>query len=130
MYTYRRLRTHTACDMRTPPTVRVHLSTLIHDSDAHRRFLRYAYAIFRPSGCVGTPRGWRRSDTNCRFRIFCSNRGQRVNPRLSMTVAYDICTAQQKNKPFWTVLCIFSSRGFMVLAVFFTAKCLICRFVV
>ena len=43
--------------MCTPPTVRVHLSTLLHDSDAHRRFLRYAYAIFRPSACVGTPRG-------------------------------------------------------------------------
>ena len=43
--------------MRTSPTVRVHLSTLIHDSDAQRRFLQYAYAIFRPSGCVITPRG-------------------------------------------------------------------------
>ena len=53
----RRWRTHTACGMRTPPTVRVHLSTLKHDSDAHRRFLRYAYAIFCPYGCVGTPRG-------------------------------------------------------------------------
>ena len=42
--------------MRAPPTVRVHSSTLIHDSDAHRRFLRYAYAIFRLSGCVGEPR--------------------------------------------------------------------------
>ena len=38
---------HTACGMCTPPTLRVHSSTLTHDSDAHRRFLRYAYTIFR-----------------------------------------------------------------------------------
>ena len=37
-------------------TVRVHTSTFVHDSDAHRRFLRCVYAIFRPSGCVGTLR--------------------------------------------------------------------------
>ena len=35
-------------------------------------------------------RVWRRSDADCRFRLFCSNRGQRVNPRLSVTVAYQI----------------------------------------
>ena len=28
----------------------------VHDLDAHIRFLRYAYAIFRSSGCVGTRR--------------------------------------------------------------------------
>ena len=43
--------------IRPTTTVRVHLSTLIHNSAAHRRFLRYAYAIFRPSGCVGLPCG-------------------------------------------------------------------------
>ena len=32
-------------------------------------------------------RGWGRSDAACRFRLFCSNRGQRVNPRPSVTVA-------------------------------------------
>ena len=32
-------------------------------------------------------RGWRRSDADCRFRLFCSNRKQRVNPRPSVTVA-------------------------------------------
>ena len=69
MFTYRRWRTHTACGMRTPPTVRVHLSTLIHDSDAHRQFLRYAYAIFRPSGCVGTPRGLKQAVGDGLLRI-------------------------------------------------------------
>ena len=44
---------HAVGGVRTP----WHLSTLIHDSGAHKRFLRYAYAIFRLSGCVGTPRG-------------------------------------------------------------------------
>ena len=53
---YRRWRAHTACGMCTTPTVRVHSSTPIHDSDAHRRFLRCVYAIFRPSWCVGIPR--------------------------------------------------------------------------
>ena len=87
MYTYRRWRTHTACGLRTPPTVRVYLSTLIHDSDAHRRFLRYAYAIFRPSGCVGTPRGlkqrwetvWRRlpiSAISLKPRAACQSASQ------------------------------------------------------
>ena len=57
MYTYRRWRAHNACGMCTTPTVRVHTSTLVHDSDAHRRFLRCVYPIFRPSGCVGTLRG-------------------------------------------------------------------------
>ena len=32
-------------------------------------------------------RGWRRSDADCRFRLFCSIRGQHVNPRPSVTVA-------------------------------------------
>ena len=64
---------HTACGMRTPPTERVHLSTLIHDSDAHRQFLRYAYAIFRPSGCVGPPRELKYSvgDGLMRIADFC-----------------------------------------------------------
>ena len=39
-------------------------------------------------------RGWRRSDADCRFRLFCSNRGQRVNPRLSVTVA--LCTVHRR----------------------------------
>ena len=55
--------------MRTPPTVRVHLSTLIHDSGAHIRFLRYAYAIFRPFGCVGTPRGLKHAAGDGLMRI-------------------------------------------------------------
>ena len=66
---YRRWRTYTVCGMRTPPTVRVSSSTLIHDSDAHRRFLRYAYAIFRPSECVGTPRGLKHADGDGLKRI-------------------------------------------------------------
>ena len=55
--------TRTVGGVRTPravcatPTIRVHSFMLIHDSDAHRRFLRCVYAIFRPSVCVGTPRG-------------------------------------------------------------------------
>ena len=42
-------------------------------------------------------RGWRRSDADCRFRQFCSNRWQRVNPRLSVTVvqAGDSCAMLQ-----------------------------------
>ena len=32
-------------------------------------------------------RDWTRSDANCRFRLFCSNRGQRGNPPPSVTVA-------------------------------------------
>ena len=42
--------------------------------------------VCRPTARIKT-RGWRRSDADCRFLLFCSNRGQRVNPRLSVTVA-------------------------------------------
>ena len=34
-------------------------------------------------------RGWRRSGADCRFRLFRSIRGQRVNPRPSVTVALE-----------------------------------------
>ena len=102
MYTYRRWRTHTACGMRTPPTHRVRYAyatygtcALIH---AHTRFRRSqtistvcvrhfsSVWVCRPTAWIKT-RGWRRSDADCRFLLFCSNRGQRVNPRLSVTVA-------------------------------------------
>ena len=88
--------------MRTPPTHRVRYAyatygtcALIH---AHTRFRRSqpistvcvrhfsSVWVCRPTARIKT-RGWRQSDADCRFLLFCSNRGQRVNPRFSVTVA-------------------------------------------
>ena len=112
MYTYRRWRTHTACGMRMPPTHRVRYAyatygtcALIH---AHTRFRRSqtistvcvglhhfsSVWVCRPTAQIKT-RGWRRSDADCRFLLFCSNRGLCVNPRLSVTVALEL------TPPFW-----------------------------
>ena len=42
-------------------------------------------------------RGCGRSGADCRFRLFCSIRGQHVNPRPSVTVAGEIMRVNIKN---------------------------------